>query len=107
DRECGTIRERGPRLPLFLPRHESRPDSGGDGRFRGGLGSVLELRMETTAPARANTAGEGVRYPPYGLFGAAEGTTHRYRLVSKRRGPALQAKAGRGAVLPGGALLLQ
>ena len=95
------------RFPLFFARHEFRPDSGGDGRFRGGLGSVLELRMETTAPARANTAGEGVRYAPYGLFGAAEGTTHRYRLLSKGRAQALKTKAVGVPVLPGDVFLIE
>jgi N-methylhydantoinase B len=103
----GSIEVTETRFPLFFARHEFRPDSGGDGRFRGGLGSVLELRLETTAPARANTAGEGVRYPPYGLFGAAEGTTHRYRLVSKGRAQALKTKAVGVPVLPGDVFLIE
>src|SRR5207244_3006071 len=68
-------------------------------------GSVLELRMETTAPARANTAGAGVRYAPYGLFGAAEGTTHRYRLLSEGRAEALKTKAVGVPVHPGDVFL--
>ena len=103
----GSIEVTETRFPLFFARHEFRPDSGGDGRFRGGLGSVLELRMETTAPARANTAGEGVRYAPYGLFGAAEGTTHRYRLLSKGRAQALKTKAVGVPVLPGDVFLIE
>ena len=103
----GSIEVTETRFPLFFARHEFRPDSGGDGRFRGGLGSVLELRMETTAPARANTAGEGVRYAPYGLFGAAEGTTHRYRLLSKGRAQALKTKAVGVPVLPGDVFLIK
>ena len=31
------------RFPLFFRRHEFRPDSEGDGQYRGGVGSVLEL----------------------------------------------------------------
>ena len=103
----GSIEVTETRFPLFFARHEFRPDSGGDGRFRGGLGSVLELRMETTAPARANTVGEGVRYAPYGLFGAAEGTTHRYRLLSKGRAQALKTKAVGVPVLPGDVFLIE
>jgi N-methylhydantoinase B len=44
------------RFPLFFARHEFRPDSGGDGRYRGGPGSILELHVEIAEPARANTA---------------------------------------------------
>jgi N-methylhydantoinase B len=71
------------RFPLFFQTHEFRPDSGGDGRYRGGVGSVLELHAEITQPARANTAGDGVRYPPYGILGGKDGLPHRYRLRSK------------------------
>jgi N-methylhydantoinase B len=73
------------RFPLFFQTHEFRPDSGGDGRYRGGVGSVLELHAEITQPARANTAGDGVRYPPYGILGGKDGLPHRYRLRSKGR----------------------
>jgi N-methylhydantoinase B len=73
------------RFPLFFRTHEFRPDSGGDGRYRGGVGSVLELAVEIDEPARANTAGDGVRYPPYGILGGRDGLPHRYRLRSKSR----------------------
>src|SRR5215471_16572672 len=73
------------RFPLFFARHEFRPDSGGDGRYRGGPGSVLELHVETREPALANTAGDGVRYPPYGILEGQDGLPHRYRLRSRGR----------------------
>ena len=79
----GSIEVAEVRFPLFFGRHEFRPDSGGDGRFRGGVGSVLDLTMELAREARANTAGDGVRYPPYGLLGGRDGRTHRYRLRSR------------------------
>ena len=82
------IRELDERFPLFFKRHEFRPDSAGDGRFRGGVGSVLELRMETTEPALGNTAGDGVRYPAYGVLGGKDGLPHRYRMIARKlRGP--------------------
>ena len=49
------------RFPLLFRRHEFRPDSGGDGRYRGGPGGELELVIETAEPAVGNTAGDGVR----------------------------------------------
>jgi N-methylhydantoinase B len=78
----GSIEVAEVRFPLFFGRHEFRLDSGGDGRFRGGVGSVLELTMELERPGRANTAGDGVRYRPYGLHGGRDGRPHRYRLRS-------------------------
>jgi N-methylhydantoinase B len=78
----GSIEVAEVRFPLYFGRHEFRPDSGGDGRFRGGVGSVLEMTMELDRPGRANTAGDGVRHRPYGLHGGRDGRPHRYRLRS-------------------------
>ena len=63
--------------------HEFRPDSGGDGQYRGGVGSVLRLRVDTTEPGVANTAGDGVRHASYGILGGKDGLPHRYRLLSR------------------------
>jgi N-methylhydantoinase B len=90
------------RFPLFFRRHEFRPDSGGAGRFRGGVGSVLDLEMEIDQPARANTAGDGVRHAPYGLLGGEDGRPHRYRLRSRDgRRRTLKTKEVGITVLPG------
>ncbi|MEU9888883.1 hydantoinase B/oxoprolinase family protein [Sphaerisporangium sp. NPDC051011] len=78
----GSIEVAETRFPLFFEHHEFRPDSFGDGRFRGGAGTVLKLRMETAEPAVANTAGDGVRHPSYGIIGGRDGLPHRYRLIS-------------------------
>jgi len=89
------------RFPLFLRRHEFRPDSGGAGKFRGGVGSVLEMRAEVASPAVANTAGDGVRHAPYGLFGGQDGLPHRYRLISRGHARALRTKEVGIVVRPG------
>jgi N-methylhydantoinase B len=90
------------RFPLFFRRHEFRPGSGGAGRFRGGVGSVLDLEMEIDQPARANTAGDGVRHAPYGLLGGEDGRPHRYRLRSRDgRRRTLKTKEVGITVLPG------
>jgi len=80
------------RFPLRLERHEFLADSGGDGRFRGGVGAHLVMHVETAEPAVANTAGDGVRHAPYGLFGGRDGAVHRYRLVSRGRTRELRTK---------------
>jgi N-methylhydantoinase B len=73
------------RFPLFFRRHEFRPDSGGDGRFRGGPGAELEMAVEVAEPAIANTAGDGVRHGACGMLGGADGFPHRYVLKSAGR----------------------
>ncbi len=73
------------RFPLFFRRHEFRPDSGGDGRYRGGVGASMQLVVEIDQPARANTAGDGVRHGACGLLGGQDGLPHRYVLRSRGR----------------------
>jgi N-methylhydantoinase B len=73
------------RFPLFFRRHEFRPDSGGEGRFRGGPGAELEMVVEVEEPAVANTAGDGVRHGAPGLLGGSDGAPHRYTLLSAGR----------------------
>jgi N-methylhydantoinase B len=80
----GSVEVAEARFPLFFERHEFRPDSAGDGRYRGGVGADLTLRLEITEPAVGNTAGDGVRHPSYGILGGRDGRPHRYRLMSRR-----------------------
>jgi N-methylhydantoinase B len=97
----GSIEVTEVRFPLFLKRHEFRPDSSGAGKYRGGVGSEMEMQVEITEPAVANTAGDGIRYAPYGLFGGKDGLPHRYRLLSKGRSRFLKTKEVGVPVLPG------
>jgi N-methylhydantoinase B len=103
----GSVEVTEARFPLFFRRHEFRPDSGGDGMHRGGVGSSLELVVETEQPCRANTAGEGVRYAPYGLFGGRAGAPHRYRLLSRGRLRVLKTKDVGVPVAPGDVFLIE
>jgi N-methylhydantoinase B len=81
----GSIEVHEVRFPLFFRRHEFRPDSGGDGRHRGGPGAELEMAIETAQPALANTAGDGVTYGACGLLGGGDGKPHAYWLSSEGR----------------------
>ena len=87
-------------FPLQVDYYELVPDSGGAGRFRGGLGArrgwtVLGHR------ARAGTCLERTKSPPFGLFGGKPGSPSKITIQDpdglKRQG------AGKGAVdvLPG------
>lgn len=71
------------RFPLFVVKHELRPNSGGAGRWRGGLGSICEIVYEGTGTAILNTAGDGIHVPPYGLEGGGSGLPHSYFILSE------------------------
>ena len=80
-----------PRVPSLAP--------AGAGGFVGGVGAVMEMQVETAGPARANTAGDGIRHGARGMAGRARmprtarlpaGACGRWRRRSE-----LQTKAGR------------
>ena len=89
------------RFPFFIRRHELRPDSGGVGAWRGGLGAVCDLVYEGDGLARLNTAGDGIVVPPFGLFGAADGLPHHYKIASNDRERVLGSKEVEVLVNPG------
>lgn len=89
------------RFPFFVIRHELRPDSGGDGAWRGGLGGICEMIYEGLDAARLNTAGDGVVVPPFGLFGGRPGLPHTYSLVSDGVERILRSKETGVVVKPG------
>ncbi len=96
------------RFPLFFRRHEFRPDSGGDGRYRGGAGASMALEVEIDRPARANTAGDGVRHGACGLMGGQDGLPHRYVLRSRGRPDrVLRTKEVGIEVRPGDVILVE
>jgi N-methylhydantoinase B len=64
--------------------------------------------VDVEEPAVANTAGDGVRHAPYGLFGGADGLPHRYRLLSRGRPPrVLRTKEVGIPVRPGDVFLVE
>jgi len=89
------------RFPFFIERHELRPDSGGVGAWRGGLGAVCDLVYEGEGPALLNTAGDGIVVPPFGLFGADDGLPHHYKIVNDGTERVLGSKEVGVVVNPG------
>ena len=89
------------RFPFFIKYYELRPNSGGDGTWRGGSGTLVEMVYEGADGARLNTAGDGTVNPPYGLFGGQPGMTHIYRLVSDGSERVLGSKESGVVVKPG------
>ncbi len=55
--------------PIVLRRRELRPDSGGPGTFRGGLGQILEIEVLTDEPYVFSGLYERIRHPAPGLHG--------------------------------------
>jgi N-methylhydantoinase B len=48
--------------------------------------------VDTTEPGVANTAGDGVRLPSYGILGGKDSLPHRYRLLSRGSTRVLKTK---------------
>jgi N-methylhydantoinase B len=92
------------RFPLYFLRHEFRPDSGGDGRFAGGVGADLELQVETVTPCRANTAGDGARHGACGLLGGRDGAPHRYLMRAPGHRPMPLRTKQEGVEVPAGSI---
>ncbi len=89
------------RFPLFVVRNDLRPDSGGRGRRRGGLGSICEIVYEGEGDALLNTAGDGIVNPPPGILGGSPGLPHRYAVVSGGEETELRSKQTGVRIRPG------
>jgi N-methylhydantoinase B len=82
------------RFPLQVRQWALRPDSGGEGEFRGGLGSTYEVEL-TCDSAESFFVGERAVIPPYGVLGGKPGapTTLTYHLAAGDFVPPLKSKA--------------
>ena len=68
--------------PLVQVRRELRTDSGGPGRYRGGLGQDTEMACRSGSPWRVSTLIDRVRHPAPGLAGGHSGAPGRLSLSS-------------------------
>ena len=91
------------KYPLLVERYCLRPDSGGAGKFRGGLGA--EQVVQARHPIRFSSLMERARCKPWGLFGGLSGSgnavavhrfnQHRRNAFPERQGAQPGAAAGR------------
>ena len=89
--------------PILVRRKEYRTDSGGPGRWRGGLGQVMEIANIEGAPFVLSSMFDRVRNPPRGRDGGANGVCGRVSLASgPERGP-----MGRQTIPAGDTLVLE
>ncbi len=67
--------------PFLIERFALRPDSGGAGRHRGGLGT--EITYRALAKTLTNINCERTKHPPWGLNGGKPGAVNEARLVRR------------------------
>jgi N-methylhydantoinase B len=63
--------------PVLFTRWALRPDSGGPGRHRGGLGAVYEIEL-LEREAEVFVFGERAHFPPQGVVGGGPGALNRF-----------------------------
>ncbi|MGH7303422.1 MAG: hydantoinase B/oxoprolinase family protein, partial [Candidatus Rokuibacteriota bacterium] len=63
--------------PVRIERTTLREDSGGPGRWRGGLGLTREVRIQTSG-AQLSVLAEKAVLPPFGVCGGGAGATNRF-----------------------------
>lgn len=89
-------------VPILVRRKELRPDSGGPGRFKGGLGQTIELVGEGKGPLLINAMFDRLVHPARGREGGGPGQVGGIRLAS---GKPIESK-GLQEVAPGDAVIL-
>jgi N-methylhydantoinase B len=60
-------------FPLFVRKREMVRDSGGPGKYRGGLGQEIEVQVRSQKPATFFCMQERINHPPLGLRGGLPG----------------------------------
>ncbi|MBI4283835.1 MAG: hydantoinase B/oxoprolinase family protein [Chloroflexi bacterium] len=60
-------------FPLRIARFDVRTDSGGPGKFRGGLGCIREYQVLEEARVGGGTGAGQRQFPPWGVFGGQSG----------------------------------
>lgn len=75
--------------PVVMRQRELRPDSGGAGRYRGGLGQVIRFEVRSHGPCVLSAMYDRVRFAPRGIHGGASGAAG---LVLGKDGRALPSK---------------
>ncbi|HKA49526.1 MAG TPA: hydantoinase B/oxoprolinase family protein [Candidatus Dormibacteraeota bacterium] len=93
--------------PLVIRRKEYRRDSGGPGRYRGGLGQVIDVEVRTGEPYVVSTLSDRFGQPAHGYAGGRPGARSGFRTsTGDRRRPtlsmAMPAEATFRLELPGG-----
>jgi N-methylhydantoinase B len=95
---CGSMEIIEATAPLRIWRKEFAPDSGGPGRFRGGLGQAMEMELLSPTPATLSLFVDRVRHPARGILHGHPGASSRVALNGREGGLPLK---GRSRLAPG------
>jgi len=89
--------------PVMFTQWALRPDSGGPGRHRGGLGAIYEVEALAESGAEVFVLGERGKYPPFGVNGGGPAALNRfvYETDAGERTPPLVSKATDIRIRPG------
>lgn len=90
-------------LPIQLEELSLREDSGGAGKFRGGLGFRKTYRM--LAPCTLQTNLDRTKFPPWGVLGGKDGRPGRFEVVVAKTGEARPIGKEKGYLLQAGDLV--
>ena len=89
--------------PLIMWRKEYRPDSGGDGQYRGGLGQIMEFEHAGGEAFAVSKMFDRINHPPRGRNGGESGAPAR---VYTRSGQELRGM-GREVIPAGESMILE
>ena len=82
--------------PLRFHHKRLRPDSGGAGRHRGGLGQEILLESRSDTPIAVSFLAERTRFPAFGIEGGQPGAPGELRINGERVDPKRQYVLRRG-----------
>lgn len=93
--------------PLVFRHKELRPDSGGPGKYRGGLGQRIEVEVRTGEPFVVSSLSDRLRFPAEGYMGGGPGGPGGFSTsIGESRNPKLSNRLPEGTryvlELPGG-----
>ncbi|MDQ6742024.1 MAG: hydantoinase B/oxoprolinase family protein [Candidatus Dormibacteraeota bacterium] len=100
---CGSMESIEATAPVRVWSKDLATDSGGPGRFRGGLGQDLELELISDSPATLSLLSERVKHPARGIFGGRPGRPARITLNGREGVPV----KGRSRMRPGDRLRVE
>ena len=80
--------------PVMFTQWALRPDSGGPGERRGGVGAIYEIELLDPRGAELSLLGERGRFAPFGVVGGAPGALNRFHWTSETgpRSPDMASK---------------
>jgi N-methylhydantoinase B len=90
-------------LPVRIEEFSLRPDSGGAGKFRGGLGFRKSYRMLDGCTLQTNL--DRTRFPPWGVQGGKEAQPGRFTIVDGKTGQERSIEKEKGFALNAGDLV--